>query len=43
LGILQRSGTAVIDRSGVLRLFIGSFNPMSGFIESELTRVLAGL
>ena len=42
LGLMQRSGTAVIDGSGVLRLFIGSYSPMSSFIEREVSRVLTG-
>jgi thioredoxin-dependent peroxiredoxin len=43
LGMMQRSGTAVIDRTGVLRLFLGSFNPLTSFLEKEVARVLAGL
>jgi thioredoxin-dependent peroxiredoxin len=40
LGMMQRSGTAVIDANGVLRLFLGSFNPLASFLEREVTRVL---
>jgi thioredoxin-dependent peroxiredoxin len=41
LGLMQRSGTAVIDGKGFLKLFIGSYNPMASFLEKEVTRVLA--
>lgn len=40
MGLMQRSGSAVIDRSGVLRTFIGSFNPMSSFSNREIGRAL---
>jgi thioredoxin-dependent peroxiredoxin len=43
LGMMQRSGTAVIDAAGVLRLFLGSFNPMSSFLEREVSKTLASL
>jgi thioredoxin-dependent peroxiredoxin len=43
LGMMQRSGTAVIDAAGVLRLFLGSFNPMSSFLEKEISKTLASL
>jgi peroxiredoxin len=43
LGLLQRSGTAVVDASGTLRLFLGSFNPMASFFEREVTRTLQNL
>jgi hypothetical protein len=38
-----RSGTAVIDVAGMLRLFLGSFNPMSSFLEREVSKTLASL
>ncbi len=43
LGTMQRSGTAVIDAKGVLRLFLGSFNPMTSFLEREVSKTLAAL
>ena len=43
LGMMQRSGTAVIDAAGVLRLFLGSFNPMSSFLEKEVPKTPASL
>jgi peroxiredoxin len=43
LGMMQRSGTAVINSKGVLKMFVGSFNPMSSFIGKEVGRVLASL
>lgn len=43
LGMMQRSGTAIIDGTGVLREFIGSYMPMSSFSEREVKRVLDGL
>jgi thioredoxin-dependent peroxiredoxin len=43
LGMMQRSGTAVIDAAGVLRLFLGSFNPLSSFLEKEVSKTLAVL
>lgn len=43
LGLMQRSGTAVIDRDGMLREFIGSYMPTSSFSEREVKRVLDSL
>lgn len=43
LGIMQRSGTAIIDGAGVLREFIGSYMPMSSLSEREIKRVLDSL
>ncbi len=41
LGVMQRSGTAVIDDQGILRLFLGSYNPLSSFLEKEVTQTLS--
>lgn len=43
LGVWQRSGTAVIDRAGVLRAFSASHNPQAAFSADELSRVIGTL
>jgi len=40
LGVVQRSGTVVIDSSGVVRLAHGGANPMDALRREEVLRVL---
>ena len=40
IGIVQRSGTVVIDGNGVVRLAHGGANPMDALRQEEMVRVL---